>query len=79
MDCIITIEPTEHAVHDCIPKLDPYLHMFCAFQEVPQSRNLDGVFLSSALKFIYFYFTLHSGTSQPPLSAGMTFSSQYLM
>ena len=43
-------------MHDCIRKLDPCLHMFRAFQEVPQSRILDTVFLSTALED----FTLHS-------------------
>jgi acyl transferase domain-containing protein len=58
VDCIITVEPTEHPVHDRIRKLDSCLHMFGAitFQEVPQSRDLDGVFLPTALED----FTLHS-------------------
>ena len=57
VDCTITVEPTEHPVHDRIRKLDSCLHMFGAitFQEVP--RNLDdGVFLPTALED----FTLHS-------------------
>ena len=58
VDCIITVEPTEHPVHDRIRKLDSCLHMFGAitFEEVPQSRDLDGVFLPTALED----FTLHS-------------------
>ena len=57
-DGIITVEPTEHPAHDRIRKLDSCLHMFGAitFQEVPQSRDLDGVFLPTALED----FTLHS-------------------
>ena len=58
VDCVITVEPTEHPVHDRIRKLDSCLHMFGAitFQEVPQSRDLNGVFLPTALED----FTLHS-------------------
>ena len=58
VDCIITVEPTEHPVHDRIRKLDSCLHMFgvITFQELPQSRDLDGVFLPTALED----FTLHS-------------------
>ena len=58
VDCIITVEPTEQPVHDRIRKLDSCLHMFGAitFQEVPQSRDLDGVFLPTSLED----FTLHS-------------------
>jgi hypothetical protein len=58
VDCIITVEPTEHPVHDRIRKLDSCLHMFGAitFQEVPQNHDLDGVFLPTALED----FTLHS-------------------
>jgi KR domain/Polyketide synthase dehydratase len=57
-DCIITVEPTEHPTHDRIRKLDSCLHMFgiISFQEVPRSRDLDGVFLPTALED----FTLHS-------------------
>ena len=52
VDCTITVEPTEHPVHDRIRKLDSCLHMFGAimFQEVPQSRDLDGFFLPTALE-----------------------------
>ena len=59
VDCIITVEPTEHPEHDRVRKLDSCLHMFGAitFQEVPQSRDLDdGAFLPTALED----FTLHS-------------------
>jgi len=57
-DCVITVEPTEHPTLDRIRKLDSCLHMFGAltFQEVPQSRDLDGAFLPTALED----FTLHS-------------------
>ena len=58
VDCLITVESTERPVHDRTRKLDSCLHMFGAitFQEVPQSREFNGVFLPTALED----FTLHS-------------------
>ena len=56
-DCIITVEPTEHPVHDRIRKLDSCLHMFGAITvQVPESHDYDGAFRPTALED----FTLHS-------------------
>ena len=70
VDCIITIEPTEHAVHDCICKLDPCLYMFCAitFQKV---ATLMEFFCQQHWKILHFILMI----SQPPLSASITFLS----